>query len=93
MRGFDDYSGWFAECCDMYDFCIEEDALATTFLSCGAVLLLMAALETGSARVISSISRLPEEFTAGVLKCADRPGFRNSQWFKDLELTVRPRSA
>jgi hypothetical protein len=65
MRGFDDYSGWFAECCDMYDFCIEEDALATTFLSCGAVLLLMAALETGSARVISSISGLPEEFTAG----------------------------
>jgi hypothetical protein len=77
MRGFDDYSGWFAKCCDMYDFSIEEDASATTFLSSGAVLLLMAALETGSARVISRISGLPEEFTAGVLKCIDRAGFRN----------------
>jgi hypothetical protein len=89
MRGFDDFSGWFAKCCDMYEFSIEEDALATTFLSSGAVLLLMGALETGSARVISSISGLPEEFTAGVLKCADRAGFRNSEWFKNLELTIR----
>jgi hypothetical protein len=89
MEGFEQYKVWFEEVCAGYEFFVEGDDLGSTFGSAGAVLLLMAKLETGSPSLLASLSGLPVEFTAGVVQCVDRKGFRHSEYFKDLEQTVR----
>jgi hypothetical protein len=89
MEQFEDCEAWFSEVCAGYEFFVEGDDLGSTFGSAGAVLLLMAKLDTASPSLLSSISGLPVEFTAGVVRCVDRKGFRHSEYFLDLERTVK----
>jgi hypothetical protein len=49
----------------------------------------MAKLETGSPSLLASLAGLPLKFTAGVVHCVDRKGFRHSEYFRDLKQTVR----
>jgi hypothetical protein len=89
MEAFKQYKVWFAEFSAGYPLFVEGDDLGTTFCSSGAVLLMMAALNTGSPSLIANLTGLPVEFTAGVMRCADRKDFRHSAYFLDLEQTVR----
>jgi hypothetical protein len=74
MEAFKQYKVWFAEFSAGYPLFVEGDDLGTTFCSSGAVLLMMAALNTGSPSLIANLTGLPVEFTAGVMRCADRKG-------------------
>jgi hypothetical protein len=89
MEGFEQYKVWLAQFSAGYPLFVEGDDLGTTFCSSGAVLLMMAALNTGSPSLLAELTGLPVEFTAGVVRCADRKDFRHSECFKDLEQTIR----
>jgi len=89
MEGFEQYEACFAEISAGYPLFVEGDDLGSTFCSSGAVLLLMAVLNTGSPSLLANLTGLPVEFTAGVVRCADRKDFRLSECFNDLEQTIR----
>jgi hypothetical protein len=89
MEAFKQYKVWFAEFSAGYPLFVEGDDLGTTFCSSGAVLLMMAALNTGSPSLLANLTGLPVKFTAGVVHCVDRKDFRHSECFKDLEQTIR----
>ena len=89
MEAFEEYKLWFADFSAGYPLFVEGDDLGSTFGSSGAVLLLMAALDTGSPSLLANLTGLPVRFTAGVVHCVDRKDFRHSEYFLDLEQTVR----
>jgi hypothetical protein len=48
----------------------------------------MAALNTGSTSSVASLCGLPREFVAGVVRCVERKGFRDSESFRDLQQVI-----
>jgi hypothetical protein len=91
MERFEDILEWLSKFHRVSHAYFVEDDLATTFATYACVLLLAAKLDTRSAALIASLSRLPMEFVAAVLRKTDQAQFWLSDEFADLEKTVRCR--
>jgi hypothetical protein len=91
MEGFEDILEWLSKFHRVSEPFYAEDDLATTYVTCACVLLLAVKLGTRSVALIASVSRLPSEFVAAVLRKVDHTQFWLSEEFSDLERTVHCR--
>jgi hypothetical protein len=91
MEAFEDILEWLSKFYRVSEAYFVEDDLATTYATCACAVLLAAKLDTRSAALIASLSRLPKEFVAALMRKVDQAQFWVSEEFADLERAVRCR--